>query len=205
MIPETLPCPLCKSPIEIAAAKWCDCLSKKLSVVCPRCHLCFCKLQKFAMEPEWTAALRELLERQTVEKFRRALAASESKVAHAQTVLIVDDDEEIRLIAEYTVARMGYRTFTASDAEEALKMAAEVRPDIVLTDALMPKIDGRELCRRLKYLDPKMKVVVMSALYTRTRYRVEAIHDFRADEYLAKPINFKRLREVLEQLTAKAA
>lgn len=157
------------------------------------------------MEDEWAVALRELLEQQTVEKFRRALEVSPASVKHDQRVLIVDDDEEILLIAEYTIAQMGYRTYTASNAEDALALAESARPDIVLTDALMPKMDGRELCRRIKQLDPTIQVVVMSALYTSSRYRHEAIHQFHADEYLAKPIYFKRLREVLDHLRKAAA
>jgi len=202
---KTLPCPHCHAAIDIASAKWCDCLSKKLSIVCPHCKACFCKLRKFTMEPEWNVALRELLEQQTVEKFRRALDASAMSVSHPQTVLVVDDDEEIRLIAEYTIMQMGYRVYTAADAEEGLAMVDSLRPTIVLTDALMPKMDGRELCRRIKDLDPSIKVVVMSALYTSTRYRIEAMHQFHADEYLAKPINFTRLRDVLDSLLARAA
>ena len=202
---QTLPCPNCRAAIDVASAKWCDCLSKKLSIVCPHCKACFCKLRKFTMEPEWNVALRELLEQQTVEKFRRSLGVSTTAVKYPQTVLVVDDDEEIRLIAEYTITRMGYRVYTAADAEEGLAMAADLRPTIVLTDALMPKMDGRELCRRIKYLDPSIKVVVMSSMYTGSRYRIEAMNDFHADEYLAKPINFRRLRDVLNSLLARAA
>ena len=78
------------------------------------------------------------------------------------------------------------------------------RPDIVITDALMPKVDGRQLCRLIKNIDPSIKVVVMSGLYTKSHYRVEAMHQFQADEYLAKPINFERLRNVLEHLSSVA-
>jgi CheY-like chemotaxis protein len=199
-----LPCPTCKASIEVSSAQWCHCLSKKLSVVCPTCHSCFCKLSPSARGTEWNVALRETLDRQTEEKFRRALEGSAASSAKSETVLIVDDDEEIRLIAEYTVQRMGYRTIVASDAEEALAIVEGSRPDIVITDALMPKVDGRELCRLIKNIDPSIKVVVMSGLYTTSQYRVEAMHQFQADEYLAKPINFERLRTVLEQLSSAA-
>ena len=201
---STLPCPTCKAPIEVASAQWCNCLSKKLSVVCPSCHSCFCKLSPSARGAQWNVALRETLDQQTQEKFRRALEGSAGNSAKLQTVLIVDDDEEIRLIAEYTVQHMGYRTIMASDAEEALAIVKRSRPDIVITDALMPKVDGRELCRLIKNIDPSIKVVVMSGLYTTSQYRVEAMHQFHADEYLAKPINFERLRTVLEQLSSAA-
>jgi CheY-like chemotaxis protein len=202
---KKLPCPTCRTPIRIVSAKWCDCVSKKLSIVCPRCEACFCKLFRFPMEEEWNKALHQLLETQTQEKFKRAVQASEILPTEKQTVLIVDDDEEIRLIAEYTVQEMGYKTLTASNAQEALGMVREMRPDIVLTDALMPKMDGRELCRRIKRQNAAIKVVVMSALYTSSRYRNEALKVFNADEYLAKPINFHKLHDILHRLSLKAA
>jgi DNA-binding NtrC family response regulator len=145
-----------------------------------------------------------MFERQTEAKFRRALEASGENTAKSQTVLIVDDDEEIRLIAEYTVQKMGYRTLTASHAEEALAIVEASKPEIVITDALMPKIDGRQLCRLIKVSNPSIKVVVMSGLYTKSQYRVEAMNQFHADEYLAKPINFERLRTVLQTLSSAA-
>ncbi len=201
---RTLPCPSCKAPIEVSSAQWCQCLSKNLSVVCPSCHSCFCKLSPGTRGAEWNVALREMLDRQNEEKFRRALHGSAVPSAKSETVLVVDDDEEIRLIAEYTLQQMGYRTITASNAEEALAIVEGSRPDIVITDALMPKVDGRQLCRLIKNIDPSIKVVVMSGLYTKSHYRVEAMHQFQADEYLAKPINFDRLRSVLNHLSSAA-
>src|SRR5438067_4580078 len=97
----TLPCPNCKASIAVSSAEWCQCLSKSLSVICPSCHSCFCKLSTSARGGDWNAALREMVERQTEEKFRRALLGSMSNSIKLETVLIVDDDEEIRLIAEY--------------------------------------------------------------------------------------------------------
>ncbi len=201
---KSLPCPTCKAPIDLPSAKWCDCLSKKLTIVCPSCHACFCKLLRFPMEVEWAGALRDLLEQQTAEKFRRALGAT-TPANKGQTVLIVDDDEEIRLIAEYTLQQMGYQTLIAADAQEGLAMVENFRIDIVLTDALMPKVDGRQFCRLIKLQHPSIKVIVMSALYTSSRYRIEALHEFHADEYLAKPIHFGRLHDVLEKLSVQAA
>ena len=200
----TLPCPTCKAPIDLSAPQWCQCLSKKLSVICPSCESCFCKLSPSARGVEWNTELRALLAKQTEEKFRRALQASDENAAKSETVLIVDDDEEIRLIAEYTLQKLGYRTLTASHAEEALAVIEASKPEIVITDALMPKIDGRQLCRLIKMSHPSIKVVVMSGLYTNSKYRVEALHEYHADEYLAKPINFERLRTVLHHLSSAA-
>jgi CheY-like chemotaxis protein len=203
--PSSLPCPSCGAEIGLASVEWCQCISKGLSVVCPSCRNCFCNLRQFAKRAEWSCALLELWQEQTEEKFRRASNGVAPSSETTPMILVVDDDEEIRLIAEYTIQQMGYRTSTAAGAEEALAFVKRSRPDVVLTDALMPKTDGRELCRLIKTMDHTVKVVVMTALYTSSRYRVEAMSIFQADEYLAKPIDFARLQQVLGSLLAKKA
>ena len=118
----------------------------------------------------------------------------------ANRVLIVDDDEEIRVMAEFILHEMGYRTLTASRSNEALEIVNREKPDVVLTDALMPGGDGRELCRMIKEQHPDVKVVIMTSLYTSPRYASEAHRLFHADGYLAKPIYYDRLRTVLRRL-----
>ena len=204
-LPKALPCPSCSQTIRLSNVEWCQCVTKPLSVVCPSCHKCSCGLRDFPKRAEWTCVIRELLQKQTEEKFRRALNATAANTSNGTTVLVVDDDEEIRLIAEYTIQQMGYQVMTAAGPEEALRIVEQSRPDIVLTDALMPKMDGRELCRLIKRTDSSIRVVIMTALYKGPRYRTEAISTFYADEYLAKPIDFARLQQVLGQLSARAA
>lgn len=204
--PSSLPCPTCAVAVDLKRVEWCQCVTKPLSVVCPSCRNCSCKLRDFPKRAEWTCVIRELLQKQTEEKFRRALnTTSSSSNATGTTVLVVDDDEEIRLIAEYSIQQMGYQVTTAAGPEEALAVIERSRPDIVLTDALMPKIDGRQLCRLIKGIDASIKVVIMTALYKSSRYRTEAMHTFHADEYLSKPIDFSHLRQVLGSLSARVA
>ena len=69
----------------------------------------------------------------------------------------------------------------------------------------MPNIDGRRLCRMIKKVDPSIKVIIMSALSRSAQYLAEALHTFQADAYLAKPINFDKLRQVLVTMSQKAA
>lgn len=203
--PSSLPCPSCSSAIDLKSVQWCQCVTRPLSVVCPSCGNCACKLRNYPMHAEWTCVIRELLQTQTEEKFRRALNTSRTNAVNGPTVLIVDDDEEIRLIAEYSIQQMGYHVLTAAGPEEALATIERSRPDIVLTDALMPKIDGRQLCKLIKTSDASIKVVIMTALYKSSRYRTEAMHTFHADEYLAKPIDFAHLQQVLGNLSARVA
>ena len=203
--PSSLPCPTCATAVGLTSVEWCQCVTKPLSVVCPACRNCSCKLRDFPKRAEWTCVIRELLQKQTEEKFRRALNTASPSNATGMTVLVVDDDEEIRLIAEYTIQQMGYHVITAAGPEEALAIIEQSKPDIVLTDALMPKIDGRQLCRLIKGIDASIKVVIMTALYKSARYRTEAMHAYHADEYLSKPIDFARLQQVLGSLSAMVA
>jgi CheY-like chemotaxis protein len=116
--------------------------------------------------------------------------------------LIVDDDPLILEVAERAFRAFGFTTLVTRNPEEALEIAMALLPDLVLTDALMPRLDGRELCLRLKNCAAtrKIKVVVMSALYRGTTYRNQAFRAFGVDEFLAKPIKPVVLRDVLERI-----
>jgi CheY-like chemotaxis protein len=83
----------------------------------------------------------------------------------------------------------------------ALLAASAVSFDVVLTNALMPRMDGRELCRRLKEAHGnQIKVILMTSLYTASHYRREARSVFKVDEYLAKPLRYDDLRDALQRV-----
>ena len=121
-------------------------------------------------------------------------------------VLVVDDQPlnvkllEAKLTAEY------YDVVTAADGLEALKVAGDVRPDIILLDVMMPGIDGYEVCRRLKG-DPELNhiPVVMVTALDAAADRIRGI-DAGADDFLTKPINdvalFARVRSLLRMKLA---
>ena len=74
------------------------------------------------------------------------------------TILIIDDDSSVRKVAQFRLERAGYRILTAANGEEGLELAKAQQPDAILLDILMPKMDGREVLRRLK-ADPAMHVI----------------------------------------------
>jgi len=89
----------------------------------------------------------------------------------------------------------------ARNGQEGLDLAKRYRPDLVLSDALMPQMDGREMCRRIKE-DPETagaKTIVMTGLYTAVKYRTEAHKAYKVDDYLTKPLDFALLREMLQK------
>lgn len=130
-------------------------------------------------------------------------------------ILVVDDNETNRDILVTRLEAHGYNTLQAADGEEALAAVASHRPDLVLLDVMMPKLDGLEACRRLKS-DPTsafMPIILVTAK-SDTRDIVEGL-DAGADEYLTKPIDqaalVARVRSVLrvkalhDQVQAQAA
>lgn len=84
----------------------------------------------------------------------------------AKRILLVEDDRFLRKAAEATLRRQGYEVLTAADGEEALRVARESPPDLLLLDLIMPKLQGFEVLRRLK-ADPAtagIPVIVLSNL-----------------------------------------
>ena len=106
------------------------------------------------------------------------------------TVLIVDDELYIRRLLTATLARAGYQIEEAGDAKQALALAAQLRPDLVLLDLGLPDRDGLELVQALKR-DGKTAIVVVSAREG-TQDKVAAL-DLGADDYVTKPFDTEEL------------
>ncbi|HSP05915.1 MAG TPA: response regulator, partial [Acidobacteriota bacterium] len=138
-------------------------------------------------------------------RFRAVKANPLASLAKRPLVLVLDDERPILAMAAQLIERLGYGVVTGANGEEGLALARSHKPDLVLSDALMPRMDGREMCRKIK-TDPqlsKTKVIIMTSLSTRPRDRSTAFKEFRMDEYLQKPLAFKDLRKVLEKLLSK--
>jgi CheY-like chemotaxis protein len=83
-----------------------------------------------------------------------------------KTILLVEDSRFLRLANERALVRAGYRVVTAADGEEALRLARESVPDLILLDMLLPKVGGPEVLRSLRTtpLTAQVPVVVLSSL-----------------------------------------
>lgn len=118
------------------------------------------------------------------------------------TVLVVDDNAgSVELLASALQAP-GVRILTSLDPVSALSLVDEERPQIVITDLVMPVLNGIELLERIHRIDPTIDVVLMTAHYT-TETAVDAIRKGAAD-YLNKPVPLAVLRERVERLVAEA-
>lgn len=201
--PYNVSCVNCQVTFDALESTWCSCLVTERTLVCPVCFECFCKAPAPYKQKFWAGAPKELWERKFKEHHEvfEPPPNPEPRDAGRPLVLLVDDEKDIQRVASKVISSLGYSMVLAKNGEEGLKMAKAYQPDLVLSDALMPKLDGREMCRRLKS-DPeteRIKVVVMTALYTNVKYKTEAYRNFRVDDYLAKPLDFTTLREVLQK------
>jgi two-component system, OmpR family, response regulator MprA len=111
-------------------------------------------------------------------------------------VLVVEDDEDIADVLRRSLRQEGHEVRAAFDGEEALAVAAEFMPDLVVLDLGLPKLDGVEVCRRLR-ASSDVPILILTAR-TDTGDRVEGL-DAGADDYLVKP--FERA-ELLARLRA---
>ncbi|HSW46018.1 MAG TPA: response regulator [Phycisphaerae bacterium] len=107
--------------------------------------------------------------------------------AFSNTILVADDDHSMLMLMEYILTRAGYEVLTAEDGEQALKMVGETRPALVVLDCDMPKLDGLEVCRRIKR-DPELAgtpIIFMTTLSSPT----DKARGYAAggDDYIVKP------------------
>ena len=91
----------------------------------------------------------------------------------AKTVLIVEDERAIVEILKFNLARAGYAPIEAIDGEAGLKAAREADPDLILLDLMLPKLDGFEVCKRLRAEGNTVPILMLTAREaSRTRFSV---------------------------------
>jgi two-component system, OmpR family, alkaline phosphatase synthesis response regulator PhoP len=115
-------------------------------------------------------------------------------------ILVVDDEIYIVHILEFTLTMEGYEVLTAADGEEALCKIEEGRPDLVVVDIMMPKLDGYEVCRRIRQDEEfrDLPVIFLSAK-GRPIDRQMGL-EVGADDYIVKPFSPRRLVEKIREL-----
>jgi two-component system, OmpR family, alkaline phosphatase synthesis response regulator PhoP len=115
-------------------------------------------------------------------------------------ILVVDDEIYIVHILEFSLTMEGYTVLTASNGEEALKMIEQERPDLVVLDIMMPKLDGYEVCRHLRQ-DERFAGLPVILLSAKGRpVDREAGLQAGADDYIAKPFSPRKLLEKIREL-----
>jgi DNA-binding response OmpR family regulator len=130
--------------------------------------------------------------------WRLTIGVSGGKMAH--TILVVDDEAGVIRLVELNLTQEGYQVRTASNGEEALASIAQQRPDLVVMDVMMPKLDGFETLKRLK-ADPSTADIPIIMLTARAQDEdVFEGYGTGAQWYLTKPFNPEELRRVVRHL-----
>jgi len=108
-------------------------------------------------------------------------------------VLIVEDEDALATLLEYNFGKEGFETALAMDGEEALLLASERTPDLILLDWMLPKLSGVEVCRRLRRRKETSKTpVIMLTARSDETDRITGL-DFGADDYMIKPFSMPEL------------
>ena len=110
-------------------------------------------------------------------------------------ILVVDDEIYIVHILDFSLGMEGYEVLTALDGEQALEKARAEKPDLIVLDIMMPKLDGYETCKRLKAdADTKdVPVILLSAKGRNVDQKVG--FEVGADDYITKPFSPRKLVE----------
>ena len=108
----------------------------------------------------------------------------------SEKILIIEDEENILEAVKYTLTQEGNDVFTSVDGEDGLEKAQEIKPDLVLLDVMLPKMDGFEVCRILRK-DLEMPVFMISAKAEEID-RVVGL-EIGADDYITKPFSMREL------------
>ncbi len=117
-------------------------------------------------------------------------------------VLIIEDEAPMRIALTDFLKSDGYRVLTASDGEAGLKQAQHEKPDIILLDVMMPKLDGFSLCRELRRIGNQVPILMLTAK-GQTDDRVAGL-DAGSDDYLVKPFSSKELMARIRSLLRRA-
>lgn len=123
---------------------------------------------------------------------------------HLPTVLIVEDERKLRWSLIESFRSLGISPLTASGGYEAIRIAGESRPDLVLVDGLLPEMHGFEIARFIRKIDAGYHphIALMTAIYKHTRYQNEAKLKYGIDDYLIKPVSPQLLAGLVRRVQA---
>jgi len=119
-------------------------------------------------------------------------------------ILVVDDEPDLIRVLEFGLKASGYAVEVAADGQEGLKKAREIKPDVILLDLMLPKLDGYKICRLLKF-DDRYKHIPIIILSARTQEGDQALAlEMGANRFISKPYDFSEILGLIETLLKQA-
>lgn len=111
----------------------------------------------------------------------------------AHRILVVDDEEDIREIIHYNLTKEGYEVYSAANGEEAIRIAEQINPHLILLDMMMPVMDGRTTCRTIRQ-HPQLSNVMIVFLSAVSDEELQCdSYKMGADDYITKPVSIRIL------------
>ncbi len=123
-------------------------------------------------------------------------------MADSATILLVDDEDAVQKLLTYPLERDGYRVVPALDGEEALAQFERERVDLVVLDIMLPKLDGLEVCKRLRARS-QVPIIMLTARDDELDKVVGL--ELGADDYITKPFSIREFRSRVRALLRRAA
>jgi DNA-binding response OmpR family regulator len=123
-------------------------------------------------------------------------------MSDAQTILLVDDEDSVQKLLAYPLERDGYQVLPARDGEEALIRFAQEQVDLVVLDLMLPRLDGLEVCRRLR-AQSSVPIIMLTARGDELD-KVMGL-ELGADDYITKPFSIREFRSRVRALLRRAA
>ena len=120
----------------------------------------------------------------------------------SSTILLVDDEDAVQKLLAYPLEREGYRVIPARDGQEALERFAAEQPDLVVLDVMLPKLDGLEVCKRLR-----ARSTVPIIMLTARDDELDKVLglELGADDYITKPFSIREFRSRVRALLRRAS
>ncbi|MDF1996013.1 response regulator transcription factor [Peribacillus frigoritolerans] len=115
----------------------------------------------------------------------------------SKKILVVDDEQSIVTLLQYNLEQSGYTVITALDGEQGLEAAVDIRPDLVVLDLMLPKMDGLEVCKQLR--QQKINIPILMLTAKDDEFDKVLGLELGADDYLTKPFS---PREVVARIKA---
>ncbi len=119
------------------------------------------------------------------------------------TILIVDDEPDILEFLSYNFRKKGFRIITADNGKEGMAIALAEHPTIIISDILMPEMNGVEMCLELKNQEAMKSVPIILLTAVNDDYGVQYAMSSGADQYVSKPVKFEYLFTIVELMLLK--
>ena len=122
---------------------------------------------------------------------------------NAKKILVVDDAAHIRRVIELKLKKQSYQVTLAKNGEDGLNLIQTLQPDVVITDIMMPKMDGKTLCERtneLKKMRPFLTIVMTARISPTERDWIEQMQD---TMFIEKPFSLSAILSSIEQYLVK--